>query len=122
VVVAAIGKEWFPHRLGERVDSFNLPEFKREMEALMEKGHLHLALELEQTKFLSIPSIQLLVGWADQLQALGGRLMLVAPSEKLRRQIAIFGSLDRMIVMKPWELPKAKPTAESPALDASPGS
>lgn len=125
---------WVIQRLGERIDSFNQGEFKSEMDKVLEKGALQVALDLQNTKFLSFPCIQLIVTWANQLRNQGGKMMLIAPSEKLKRQIFIYGSLDHLIVTKSQELAAApipqpkipeimisedRPAFESPVPDES---
>jgi anti-anti-sigma factor len=110
------------HRLGERIDAFNHDAFKNELELILQKGQRFIALDLNQTKFLSVPSIALLSVWADRLKSEKGRLMLVGPSEKIKRQIKIFGSLDlTMVVRSVQQLTKEELASESPALDESPG-
>ena len=122
---------WFIERLGERIDSFNQNEFRAKIEQIFEQGHRKIALDLQQTKFLSLPSIRIIVDWAERLRRQGGDMLLIAPSEKLKRQIGIFGSLDRIIMARSTDLADAKPSVrdekapadpESPALDETPGS
>lgn len=125
---------WIIQRLGERIDSFNQDEFKSDMEGVLEKGALLVALDLQNTKFLSFPCIQMIVAWAGRLRSQGGRMMLIAPSEKLKRQIFIYGSLDHLIVTKAQDSVSedgaseltpvndqtpTPPTDESPELDGN---
>lgn len=113
---------WWIHTLGERVDYFNQGSFKDNLEAMIEKGGLKIALDLSQTRFLSFLSIKMLARWADMLKEKGGHFMLIGPSEKLKRQIGIYASLENMMVIKAQELPKEEPRAGgSPELDESPG-
>ena len=113
---------WFIQPLGERVDCFNQSSFKGDLENLIENGSVQIALDLTQTRFLSFLAIKMLAKWADMLKARGGHLMLIGPSEKLKRQIGIYASLENMLVMKASELPKeAEQASGSPALDENPG-
>ena len=72
----------------------------------------------------------MIVNWAERLSAVSGEMLLLAPSEKLKRQIGIFGSLDHMLVAKSTDPTTAKrliPSPEEPQasesleLDESPG-
>lgn len=116
--------DWIIHKMGERVDSFNQGEFKAQMEQVLEKGAKKVALDLQHTSFLSFPCIRLIVAWATELNKQGGQMMLIAPSEKLKRQIFIYGSLDHLIVTKVQESagdrPATPPISESPVLDGNP--
>jgi anti-anti-sigma regulatory factor len=115
---------WWIQPLGERVDCFNQSSFKGDLEQKIESGNTKIALDLTQTRFLSFLAIKMLAKWADMLKERGGLLMLIGPSEKLKRQIGIYASLENMLVMKATELPLAEedaPVSESPALDESPG-
>lgn len=113
---------WFIQQIGERVDSFNHAAFSADLEKLIQAGELRIALDLRQTKFLSIPGIQIFGLWADKLIALGGQCALIGLSEKLRRQMLIFSSLDRVILAKSPEHLSKDPSADgSPVLDGSPG-
>ena len=114
---------WWIQPLGERVDYFNQSTLEGDLEGMIEKGHKQIALDLTQTRFLSFVCIKMMAKWADMLKAQGGHLMLIAPTEKIKRQIGIFASLENMVVTKSPELPlpEEPQVSESPELDESPG-
>lgn len=87
---------WALISLEERVDSFNYERVKTEIEALIAAGRTQVAVDLGRAKFLSVPSIKYLSTLADLLRSQGGQLALLCPSEKLKRQIDIYASLDKM--------------------------
>lgn len=87
---------WALISLQERVDSFNYDQVREEIEALIASGRTQLAVDLGRAKFLSVPSIKYLSTLAETLRSQGGQLALLCPSEKLKRQIDIYASLDKM--------------------------
>ena len=90
------GKEWVIVAIRDRVDSFNFVEWAGKMENLMLLGQKHVAFNLAHAKFLSLPSIKYLGAMADSMGAQGRHVALVAPSEKLKRQIDIYGQLEKL--------------------------
>jgi anti-anti-sigma factor len=97
--VKAVG-DWHVFAVVGRVDAFNFAEVKAKLDDLAQKHPHHLAISLEEADFLCIPFIKLLAQIAEGLKTHGARLALVAPTEKLKRQIDIFASLDEMIVFR----------------------
>lgn len=83
-----------------RVDSFNFDDVKNALLGLASKHAHGLAVNLEKAEFLSIPFIKLMAEVADKLKAQDARLALVAPTEKIKRQIDIFASLDDMVIYR----------------------
>lgn len=115
-------KNWFFYHFGERVDAFNEDDLKRQILEGFEEGRTHLALDLQRTRFLSLPFIKFLSQLSEDLHAKQGRLVLVSPSEKLKRQIGIFGNPDFMTIRRsPEEVPEVEPTPGSPGLDGTAG-
>lgn len=87
---------WALVSLEERIDSFNYEQVRADIDALIASGRTQVAVDLAKAKFLSVPSIQYLSSLADVLRSQGGQLALLCPSEKLKRQIDIYASLDKM--------------------------
>ena len=106
-------------KVGERIDSFSLNEFKRLIESHIERRAKTVTLDLIGTKFLSIPCIKLIAFWASQLQLDGRRLILLGATEKLKRQIGIFGSLDHLTIKKTSFAPEERPAVGLPVHDES---
>ena len=104
-------------RVGERIDSFSLNEFKNLVDAHLQRKPSTLTLDLSGTKFLSIPCIKLIAFWAEELQSKGARLVLMGTTEKLKRQIAIYGSLEHLMVKKSASAPEERPTVGLPVHD-----
>lgn len=102
--------EWAVVAVVGRLDSFNFDSFCSRLSALIDKGHHQIALDLSQTKFLSFPSIKYLTKLAEELEQGGGAFALLAASEKLKRQIDIYATLNPIkLVRTPADLRNWKP-------------
>lgn len=97
--VRAVGP-WQVFSIVGRVDSFNFQAVKAALEATATQHPQRLVVDLAATDFLSIPFIKLLAQIGANLRKNGSKLTIVAPSEKLKRQIDIFASLDEMHVYR----------------------
>ncbi len=104
-------------KVGERIDSFSLNDFKNLVDTHLQSKPSTLTLDLTGTKFLSIPCIKLIAFWAEELEAKGGRLVLQGATEKLKRQIGIYGSLKHLMVKKSEMAPEERPTVGLPVHD-----
>jgi anti-anti-sigma factor len=93
---------WNVISVGDRVDSVNLRELQSQIDHLLQKRELYLVIDLRQAIFLSLPSIKYFAVVADQIGKLGGSLALLAPSEKIKRQIHIYASLEEMKLFRSW--------------------
>lgn len=92
--------EWTVVDINDRVDSFNHNSFKRKLDHVLESHADSVAFNLEPTQFLSLPSIKAMGEIAKAVRQNGGRAVLLAPSEKLKRQIDIYASLDDLEVVR----------------------
>lgn len=93
-------KNYIIVELKERVDAFNLAEVTTTIDDLVGKGSFKFAVNLQSVRFLSLPCIQYFSSLAAQLRYRGGQLILLSPSEKLRRQIDIFASLEGIVLFR----------------------
>lgn len=93
---------WSVISVGDRVDSVNFRKLQSQIDHLLQKRELYLVIDLRQAIFLSLPSIKYLAVVADQIGKLGGSLALLAPSEKIKRQIHIYASLEEMKLFRSW--------------------
>src|SRR5438270_10065669 len=107
---SGMASENIMQKVGERIDSFSLNEFKNLIDTHLSQKPSTLTLDLIGTKFLSIPCIKLIAYWAEQIESNGGRLILLGPTEKLKRQIGIYGSLKHLMVKKSSMSPEERPT------------
>lgn len=89
-----VSGKWYVIELDGRIDSFNHETVQIQVQTAISQGRRFLALDLQRTHFLSIPTIKLLQTVAFSLAANDGELAMCSLSEKLKRQISIFGSLD----------------------------
>lgn len=93
-------RDWMVVSIHDRVDAFNFPEVKKALEKIAEDKSKKLAIDLADARFLSFSSIKFISNLADQLNEQGRAFALVAPSEKLKRQIDIYASLEQMMVFR----------------------
>lgn len=89
-------KDWVVVSIGDRLDSFNISHLTQQVKELVGKGKSKLAFDLEQASFLSLPSIKFLAEVAEELRAKNGEFALIGPTEKIKRQIDIFATLNSM--------------------------
>ena len=87
---------WVVISVNDRVDSNNFVKLKQLINEKIDQGELSLVLDLESTAFLSLPSIKFFAEVASLISKKGGALALLTPSEKLKRQIHIYASLEEM--------------------------
>ena len=87
-----------------RMDAFNFEISKSEIEQAAGQAR-QLALDVSGAHFISIPMIKFIDSLAREMVRRGGRLALIGPTEKLKRQFRIFASLDPITLMTQdnWE-------------------
>lgn len=98
--------EWVIVDVGNRVDSFNGDSVREKFAEEIEKGKNHIALNLRDTHFISLPIIKYISSMAEKINKDGRQFALVATPEKLKRQIDIYASLKDMIIFrseKDWQ-------------------
>lgn len=93
-------RDWVIVAISGRIDSFNQDTFCGQVKGLVAEGKRHVALDLSKAKFLSLPSIKWLCSLAIELKEQGGQVALLAASEKLKRQIEIYASLEPIQVVR----------------------
>jgi anti-anti-sigma factor len=96
--------DWFFVPAPGRLDAFNFEDTKRELEDAAKKTK-QIAIDVSSVHFVSIPMIKFIHSLASEVARKGGRLALVGPTEKLKRQIHIFASLDPLVFysQENWE-------------------
>lgn len=91
---------WEIFSLKGRVDAFNFDEVKSALVDSFQKCPHQLAIDLSEAEFVSIPFIKVMAEIARDLSQKGFKMALVSPSEKLKRQIDIFATLDEMTIFR----------------------
>ena len=98
-------KGWNLIDVNGSIDSFNFNAFEADLKALTLKDSKRVAIALMRAKFVSLPAIKLIAGLATDVQQSGGQMALLGASEKLKRQIHIYASLEPLQVLRgPAEL------------------
>jgi len=83
-----------------RVDSFNQHALMEEMRGLVAQGCNNMALDLKGNRFMSLPAIKFCVEVAEELGRRGGQFALISCPEKTKRHFEIYGSLERIKVVR----------------------
>jgi anti-anti-sigma regulatory factor len=91
---------WKVLTIEDRVDAFNTPNLIEQIEAIIESDTPYLILNLETTSFISISFIKKMSEWAERLKKKTLPMILLKPSEKLKRQIDIFASLEQFHISR----------------------
>ena len=113
---------WIVVNLGERVDSFNFNEIKSYFDSQIFPGSL-VAIDVKHTRFLSLAAYKYLAELGAQLQNAKGCLAMLGASEKLKHQMGLFSSLDKILIVKYLEqLPQVGSADLSPPPDETLGS
>ena len=94
---------WEIFSLKGRVDAFNFEDVKMALIRASQKKPHHFALDLQEAEFMCIPFIKAMAEVAKKLNQQGFKLALISPSEKMKRQIDIFATLDEMVVFRSRE-------------------
>jgi anti-anti-sigma factor len=93
-------RDWVIVAISGRIDSFNQSHFYGQVKDLVNQGKRRVAIDLTHAKFLSLPSIKWLCSLALELKDQGGQVALLSASEKLKRQIDIYASLEPLQVLR----------------------
>jgi len=95
--------QWGVFEIPERVDAFNFEDFSEQLISYIANKGPWVALDFSNTGFLSFNAIRFISEKADELLGNGGSLAIVGPTEKLKRQISIFATLENVIVAESVE-------------------
>ena len=81
--------------LGGEVDLYTAPEFKEQMDELIESGNKQIVVDLSQATFIVSTTVGVLVGGVKRLRPAGGSLALVCTDQNITKIFEITG-LDRV--------------------------
>ncbi len=85
-------------RLGGEVDVYTAPQLKQAMIALLEKGVKRFIVDLTNVEYLDSTALGVLIGGLKRIREVGGNLLLICPSARIRRVFEITG-LDKVFDM-----------------------
>lgn len=109
MIISRVKGKWLVVELEGRIDAFSGDEFQQKLMEARTTGHLFVALDMQRTLFLSLTSIKLVAKVAKELRDSGGELAMCTLSEKLKRQIHIFGTLEALRIYRSTaELPESQ--------------
>lgn len=90
---------WAEVFVPSRIDAFTFKEFKNQVEEKLSSGEKFLAMNFTDTEFLSLLTIKFIISVAEELLNSKGQMALVGVSEKLKRQIGIYASIEPILVV-----------------------
>ncbi len=73
------------------IDVDSAPVLQERLELLVDEGHHHLVLDMEDVDFLDSAALGVLVNGLKRVRAHDGSLRLVIPQEKIRKVFQITG-------------------------------
>jgi anti-sigma B factor antagonist len=85
------------------IDAFTAPQLGRRLLALADAGKTDLVVDLSAVTFLDSTAIGVLLNALRQLGARHGRLVLVCPSDRVRRPFQVTGLHDRLPITESRE-------------------
>ncbi len=94
---------WRIVRVSGRVDSFNYQYLTKEIYELVNQGDLKIVVNLEEVKFLSMPSMKFLTNTSDLLRVKGGELALLGAQVPVKRHLEVFADLKKIKVADTFE-------------------
>jgi anti-anti-sigma factor len=83
-----------------RIDASSNEELVAILKDLRTQGKRRIAIDLRGTRFMSYQAIRYCVDLARELSVIGGEFVLISPSEKTKRHFEIYGSLDRIRIVR----------------------
>jgi anti-anti-sigma regulatory factor len=83
-----------------RIDAFSQNDLVKEVRDLCAQGHRKIALDLKNNRFLSFNAIRFCSDFSHELMSEGGALVLIGCAEKTKRHFEIYGSLDRIRIIR----------------------
>ncbi len=101
-------------QVGGEVDVYTAPKLRERLLDLVNAGHYHLVIDLENVEFLDSTGLGVLVGGLKRVRANDGSMSLVCTQERLLKILRITG----LIKVFPVHPDVAAATAEGPASEA----
>lgn len=77
--------------VGGEIDVYTAPKLREQIVALVEEGHYHLVVDMEDVEFLDSTGLGVLVGGLKRVRAHDGSLRLVCTQERILKIFRITG-------------------------------
>jgi anti-sigma B factor antagonist len=77
--------------VGGEIDVYTAPKLREQIVQLVEDGHYHLVVDMEQVEFLDSTGLGVLVGGLKRVRAHDGSLRLVCTQERILKIFRITG-------------------------------
>ena len=83
----------------ERLDAFNAPAARKEIDTAMENGAVNFVVNLKDVPFMDSAGVAVLVNLLKQSRQVGGDVRLVAPANPTAMRILKLTKFDRVFAM-----------------------
>ena len=77
--------------VGGEIDVYTAPKLREQIVSLVEEGHYHLVIDMEDVEFLDSTGLGVLVGGLKRVRAHEGSLRLVCTQERILKIFRITG-------------------------------
>jgi len=77
--------------VGGEIDVYTAPKLREQIVQLVDEGHYHLVVDMEQVEFLDSTGLGVLVGGLKRVRAHDGSLRLVCTQERILKIFRITG-------------------------------
>ncbi len=117
-IAVTYGAQEVTLKVAGEVDLATVPDFGGIVDAVIDRGHLSLVLDLAELKFFSAQGLEVIAESSSRLRSLGGSITIRSPSAILIRMMAITGLTESVR----WESePPSRATApHEPDLSGNP--
>lgn len=109
--------DWILLRFPDRVDALNIHGMINAVEAELSKDR-RIAFDMRQVQFINLQALKYLHEVAVELNQSGGRVALVGPSEKLKRQFTLFAALEPFKIISSFEWARQLQAPRRPEINA----
>ena len=83
-------QQWVIADIKGRIDAFNYEYIKRKLQILRKMGKTHIAIDLKEISFLSLPTLILFEKTALELKQINGQLAFISPLPEIEKHIGVF--------------------------------
>jgi anti-anti-sigma factor len=94
----SIRNEWVVVVIDGRVDTFTYHLLESDLQTLLRTGIKKIVLDLSKNNYMNLGGYKLLKQIHENLEAIGGKLVMVSPSEEFMKQLNYFIAEDKIEV------------------------
>lgn len=99
-VAVSAYNSWQLLKIEGRVDSFNYSLVTQKIVEMVGRDVRFIAVDLNSTEFLNLPTLRFMSSTAELLSARGGELAIISPSDAMMRHLEIFAAPHQIRIYK----------------------